>query len=250
MPIDRPFVRTARQFLAGSYDRAAKTAYTEDPRFAVEPEHYIRSFQILLKDLRDLFDYVEPADINESCYSYRIHALLLRTCVEVEANCKAILQENGYQSSGNLTMNDYKKIDATHRLSSFKIVVPHWSGKHSVRTPFAAWKTAGSLPWYGAYNAAKHDRHNAFERATFLHLVDAFSGLLALLSAQFIGNDFTGDVQWVRGSSADGTKRGIGGFFRVRYPDDWPDDECYDFDWTTLSAQPDAFNKFDYSAVS
>ena len=147
-------------------------------------------------------------------------------------------------------MNDYKKIEVTHRLSSFKIVAPHWSGKNGVRTPFAAWKAAGALPWYSAYNAAKHDRHNAFERATFGHLVDAVCGLLALLSAQFISNDFTGDIHWVRGAQAGGTQRGIGGFFRVGFPDDWPAVECYDFDWTALSAQPNAFKKFDYSMVA
>jgi hypothetical protein len=74
-------------------------------------------FLILLKDLQELFDYVEPADKNLSCYSYRIHALSRRACVEVEANCKAILKENGYTKSGDWNMGDYKKIEKTHLLS-------------------------------------------------------------------------------------------------------------------------------------
>jgi hypothetical protein len=54
--------------------------------------------------------YVEPADKNLECYSYRIHALLLRACIELEANCKAILKENGYSKGGNWKIDDYKKI--------------------------------------------------------------------------------------------------------------------------------------------
>ena len=80
------------------------------PEFAESPEHYVRAFLLLQKDLHDLFDYVEPADTNLQCFSYRIHALLLRACVEVEANCKAILKENGYKRVGDWSMRDNRKI--------------------------------------------------------------------------------------------------------------------------------------------
>lgn len=54
----------------------------------------MRAFLLVQKDLQELFDYVEPADKKLCCYSYRIHELLMRTCIEVKANCKAILSEN------------------------------------------------------------------------------------------------------------------------------------------------------------
>ena len=108
------------------------------PKFAQSPEHYVRAFLLLLKDLRELFDYVEPAEKNLSCYSYRIHALLLRACVEVEANCKAILSENGYARAGDWNMGDYKKIEQTHLLSEYEIKVPNWSGAQAVRRPFSS----------------------------------------------------------------------------------------------------------------
>lgn len=89
----------------------------------------------MLKDLQELFDYVEPADKNLECFSYRIHALLLRACVEVEANCKAILKENGYWKAKDMNMNDdYRKIDSTHMLSSYQVRVPNWGGDNYMKT--------------------------------------------------------------------------------------------------------------------
>jgi len=98
MAINRPYRRTCRQFVDGTYKGSL---YVKHPSFAQSPEHYVRAFLLILKDFQELFYYVEPADKNLSCYSYRIHALLLRACVEVEANCKAILKENGYSKASD-----------------------------------------------------------------------------------------------------------------------------------------------------
>lgn len=163
MPVTCPYRRTCRQFVDGSYSEGGRWQYMLHPKFAQAPEHYVRAFLLLLKDLQELFDYIEPADKNLHCYSYRIHALLLRACVEVEANCKAILKENGYSKSDNWNMDDYKKIDKTHLLSSYQVQAPNWKGSERVRSPFSNWSTGGPLPWYQAYNATKHDRHSEFE---------------------------------------------------------------------------------------
>jgi hypothetical protein len=103
----------------------------------------------------------EPADQNLVCYSYRIHELLLRACIEVEANCKAILLGNGYKrrldKHGNpidLNMFDYIKIEQSHKLSKFEVAVPTWAGIHGVRTPFSSWAHGQSTDWYQAYNQA------------------------------------------------------------------------------------------------
>ncbi len=222
-----------------------------DPRFAESPEHYVRAFLIILKDLQELFDYVEPADKNLACYSYRIHGLLLRACVEVEANCKAILKENGYNRSGDWNMDDYKKIVKTHLLSSYEITVPNWTGTKRNRSPFSNWSSGGSLPWYQAYNTTKHDRHLEFEEATFEHLIDACCGLLVLLSAQFETNDFSPGptLLALEGYEDDGMESGIGGYFRVRFPADLPADLRYDFDWRELKNEPDPFQTIDYSSI-
>ena len=221
------------------------------PKFAQSPEHYVRAFLILLKDLQELFDYVEPADKNLVCYSYRIHALLLRACVEVEANCKAILKENGYSRAGDWNMDDYKKIEKTHLLSAYEVKVPNWSGTRATQSPFSVWASGGSLSWYQAYNTTKHDRHSQFEEATFEHLIDASCGLVVLLSAQFEMNDFSpGNTLLAVGGPDDGMQSGIGGYFRVRFPNNWPNDLRYDFDWQRLKSEPDPFQMIDYTQIA
>jgi hypothetical protein len=251
MPVDRPYRRTCRQFVDGHYTEGGRWQYMVHPKFAQSPEHYVRAFLILLKDLQELFDYVEPADKNLACYSYRIHALLLRACVEVEANCKAILKENGYARSGDWNMGDYKKIEKTHLLSAYEVKVPNWSGRVATRTPFSAWSTGGSLLWYQAYNTTKHDRHSEFEQATFEHLIDACCGLLVVLSAQFETNDFSpGNTLLALEGSSDGMESGIGGYFRVRFPANWPTELRYDFDWQQLKDEADPFQTLDYSRIA
>ena len=121
MPVDRPFRRTCRQLVDGSYLHNGNGRYVCHSRYAVAGRQYVRAFMLLQKDVLELFDYVEPADINLPCYSYRIHELHMRTCIEVEAHCKAILSENSYRGNSNdWTMNDYRKLDRTHHLSSMK----------------------------------------------------------------------------------------------------------------------------------
>ncbi len=250
-PVVRPYRRSYRQFVDGHYSEGGRWQYTTHARYALSPEHYVRAFLLLLKDVQELFDYVEPADGNLQCYSYRIHALLLRACVEVEANCKAILSENGYLRSSNWTMADYRKVEKTHFLSGYEVFVPNWRGVHSVRKPFAAWASGGSLPWYNAYNDSKHDRHGKFETATFDTLLDACCGLLVLLSAQFGTNDFSpGDTFLAVEGCGDGMESGIGGYFRVRFPNNWPIHLRYDFDWQKLKDETDPFGTIDYQKIT
>ena len=197
------------------------------------------------------YDYVEPSDANLPCYSYRIHELLLRASVEVEANCKAILSENGYAREGDWNMKDYRKIEASHRLSRYVVKLPFWQGDKCTRTPFAAWAHGGSLPWYQAYNTTKHDRHNAFSQATFQHMTDAFAGLLALLSSQFYTHDFSpGNVLLASEGPRDGMEAGIGDYLRVKFPDDWPASDRYDFEWDAVRGDPNPFQQYDYTRVA
>ena len=124
-------------------------------------------------------------------------------------------------------MKDYKKIEVSHRLSRFQVKLPHWDGEGSTRSPFASWPEP--LDWYEAYNASKHNRHTAFRRATFGHVVDTVCGVLAILSAQFANQDFALIDNLVSSSPPDGFEYAIGNYFVVRYPDDWPEAERYAF---------------------
>lgn len=241
MPVRKPFRRTCRQFVGGSYS-GGQSRYVRHPQYAVAPLQYIRAYLLLQQDLHRLFEYIEPADSNLVAYSYRTHELLLRACVEVEANCKAILLENGYQKKGDLNMTDYKKLNMTHRLSEYEVVAPVWHGTAAVRRPFAAWATGGQLPWYEDYNATKHDRHAEFHRAAFGSVVDAVTGLLVVLSAQFYTDDFA-PVDYLAAKSAEDV--GIGNYFIVRFPS-FPAADQYEFDWYVLGKDPAPFDMLSF----
>ena len=148
-------------------------------------------------------------------------------------------------------MGDYEKLEKTHLLSAYEVKVPNWSGTRASRSPFSSWASGGSLPWYQAYNTTKHDRHSQFQEATFGHLIDACCGLFVLLSAQFETNDFSpGNTFLALQGSGDGMESGIGGYFRVRFPANWPSELRYDFDWETLKSEPDPFRTIAYSRIT
>lgn len=250
MGIVSPYKRTARMFTDNSFSNSGKWMYVLHDKYADAPHNFIRAFQLLQKDVLELFSYIEPSDINLNTHSHRIHELLLRTCVEIEANCTAILRENGYSRSGNWNMGDYKKIEQSHYLSQFEVKVPNWLGSEGVRKPFSPWSSAGSLSWYTAYNNTKHDRHINFSQASFENLIDAVTGLAVILAAQFLDHDFSPAGMGLSvnpGGPNDGLEASIGDFFRLRYPTNIPDNEKYSFEHSDIDFSTDMFQCFNYS---
>jgi len=81
--IKRPYRRTARAFANGLYT-GGDQRYLYHAKFARDADMYARGFSLIQADLRKLFEYIEPSDQNCNCYSFRIHELLFRACVEVE----------------------------------------------------------------------------------------------------------------------------------------------------------------------
>jgi len=247
MPVTAPYRRNVRQFVDGDYSKGGRWQYILHDRYAQSPEHYIRAFLVMQGDLMRLFESVEPAHQNLNAYSFRIHEILMRAAIEVEANCKAILTENGYAVAGNWNVEDYMKVNASHRLSSYEVKLPVWNGAGSTRNPFAAWAASQPLPWYQAYNRTKHDRHNRFHEATLQHALDAVCGLVVLLASQFQNHDFApSDWSLSVGGPNDGMESSIGGYFRIRYPNDFPNADRYDFNWQALKMQADPFRNYTY----
>jgi hypothetical protein len=244
MAVPKPYRRTCRPGPDGKYPGDTRQTYIDDFGFAIAPEQYVNAFKLIQKDLLELFDYVEPVDENNKCYSYRIHELHMRTCIEVEANCKAILTENNYsKAAGYWNMTDYKKLDPTHRLSSYEVKLPRWHGTNNVRRPFSPWGPYGELSWYQAYNAAKHNRYNEFKKANFENLVETVAGLVALLSSQFYTHDFSMVTRFYDDRDIrDNFLPAIGDCFFVKFPDNWPQADWYSFDWEQLKkSDPDPF---------
>lgn len=261
MSHNKPFHRNYRGFMNTANAGYSSWAYVVDKDYAKAPEHYVRAFLIIQKDLQSMFEFIEPSDQNLDAYSYRIHELFMRACIEVEANFKAILRENNFSPTDKKgtpipekwwSIHDYRKVNVTHHLSAYKVHIPIWDGAQSCFEPFKAWSTPGAdLPWYQDYNKSKHDRQNEFKRANFRNLLHAITGLMALLSAQFRTQDFSpgDDLLAVGGDSYYSTEAGLGGFFHVEFPSDWTDAEKYEFNWSDLKKQADRFQKIDYNVI-
>lgn len=251
MGIKRPYRRTIRPFL-----ETEEWKYLLHKMYANDPQHYMKAFLLLQNDLLELFSYIEPADQNLETYSHRTQQLLMRACVEVEANFTAILKENGYKSKkkpNNWTMDDYKLVNYSHRLSSYEVRLPEWAGTRGYRKPYEYWNMNSTLPWYKAYNESKHDRQNNFNQATINHLFEAMCGLAVLITAQFWDISYKPGpiglaLEYEGYDSDDGMLSAIGNIFRIRMPTDWPDEEKYDFNWSQLRHLEDPFLNFDHSA--
>jgi hypothetical protein len=260
MSHSKPFHRNYRGFVNGANSGYSQWAYIVDRHYSESPEHYVRAFLLMQSDLQRLFEFVEPSDCNLGAYSYRIHELLVRACIEIEAKFKAILRENIYNPADRngapipekkWNIHNYKKVNKTHHLSSYKVHVPIWDGAQSVFEPFREWGANADLSWYKAYNKSKHDRTIAFREANFGNLLNSVAGLLVLLSSQFGTQDFApGSTSLsVNTDSYYSTEPALGGFFHIEFPTDWSDDEKYDFNWSDLKHQPDRFQKLDYDKV-
>jgi hypothetical protein len=236
-------------------------AYIEDRDYAENPAHYTRALLLILDDLRSIFDYVEPSHEGRATFSYRIHALLMRTCIEIEANFKAILEANTFSPPAGRSLNirDFRKIDVTHHLSSYEAMLPMWNGASPTIRPFEPWYARRGqaapegvpLAWYQAYNASKHSRQTAFKQANLWALIEAVAALLIVVMAQFktVTFDAGPDHLLASGGGYHPHEETIGELFRIRYPDDWADNEMYDFDWSKLRTQADRFDKIDYDAI-
>ena len=260
MPHIKPFHRIYRRSVANTNSGYSNWAFIVDKEYANSPHHYTRAFLILQKDIQNLFEYIEPADINLPTFSYKIHELLMRTCIELESNFKAILRENIYtptnqrgqsRNEDSWNINDFIKINKSHHLDNYFVEFPFWRGHKYKYQPFLDWATNSPLSWYQAYNKCKHDRNGKFESANFETLLNAFAGLFVLLSSQFKCEDFIpgGHVLELQIDNYFEGTFGIGGFLKIEFPTNWDSTEEYDFDWSILKGEQNRFKKFDYNSI-
>jgi len=143
-------------------------------------------------------------------------------------------------------MGDYKKIEQSHRLSSYQVRFPHWHGSNATRTPFGQWRTDGVVRWYQAYNAAKHSRYENFQRANFKNLMDAMCGLVVILASQFHTGDFGQSFFVSERGAGEGFDYAIGGYFLIKFPNDWAPEDRHSFDWRQFGKVANPIQKFLY----
>lgn len=209
-----------------------------------EMNSLLTTARLIIRDLYELFNYVEPNDINLQTYSHRLYELLLRTATEFEANCKAILDANGYVKTGggNLNITDYFKIEAATKLSDYVISFNRWPN-HDFK-PFYSWNSGlfAPLPWYQGYNHVKHNRYANFHEANFDNVMNAVAGLLSILHAQIGGKMDSVCFEGIA-VQQDTQDEVVNGSFTIKAPT-FPDTEKYSFIWNDSKGVKVAVNNF------
>ena len=76
-------------------------------------------------------------------------------------------------------------------------------------------------------------------------LLSAVGGLVVILAAQFHTQDFAPHDYMVSEGSTE-QEVAIGGYFLVKFPDDWTNAERYDFDWQKLKGDDDPFRSLTF----
>ena len=225
--------------------------YLYDDRFANQEEKksLITSTRMILRDLNNLYDYIEPSDDNLSVYSHRIYELLLRTATEFESNCKGILKANGYSKpESDWCIKDYFKISRATRLNEYSLTFGRWASAHEFK-PFIEWNPSRreQLTWYDAYNEVKHDRYGNFKKAKLEHLMNALAGLICIMHAQYgEGMSHVGYSELGTNDIHEGTVETP--MFTIKAPH-FPDDEQYGFIWDNLANIHEPVQKYNFLIV-
>ena len=248
-----PYYRCYRPLVKRINSGYFENCYLNDDDYAESPYSYTRTFKTLQNELKELFSFVEPADNNRKTFSYRIQQLLIRVCIELETNFKAIMAENKYSRNDQWwNINDYWKINFSHKLSDYKVVMPQWEGKNKEFSPFSEWRISPKLSWYRAFQHTKHNRASKLYEANLGNLMNAFCGLFVVLTAQFKDENYsTGPVLMSVSSrnSYYGVNFGIGGMLQAIFPE-WSEEEKYDVEWCDVCESSNRFRKFDYDSIN
>jgi hypothetical protein len=262
MAIHKPYHRICRPFIDGRYFTDIEGKYFVDPRYASERSDLIRGYHLLEKELYQIFEYIEPADANESCYSHQIYALFLRASTEFEANASAILKANGYQlprKRNFVNMEDYFKVDVATKLSEYSVTIPIWNGLNKTFRPLEDWAKLPTSPdnppwkvsWYDHYNNVKHNRLSNFECASMANAIRAVGSVFCILFSQFHTSAFDPNQPISSYSIDDGIDgRKIWSHpscrLAIEPPNSWQDHEKYDFDWTAICNDTDPFQNYTF----
>lgn len=257
MGISKPFYRIARP-------KVFIPDYVIDTRYASDRLQLSRAYVNIEKELRSIFDFIEPDEQNSNVFSFELYSLLLRSCTEVELNCKKIMEANNATPQGKFfTMTDYKKLEKSSLLSKYTAVYSNWrqrnTNTHELEyekkefRPFANFDNSiyKSPDWYEAYNNVKHNREENLEKANLMNCMNAVAGILILLYSQFgsrcIETYGSSGLFWQDIDNYD-LNFDADVIFEIHPPEliDWPSSELYDFEWSDIKSDSNPFDKFNF----
>lgn len=258
MGLPNPYYRIIRP-------KADPIGYVIDKRYAADRWQLSRAYVNIERDLRKIFDYIEPDEDNKGVFSYELYSLLLRACTEVELNCKLIMLAKGAKPKGkHFTMEDYKKIELSSLLSKYTATFQNWRHRKSetdpieyeekVLRPFSSFATsiAKESDWYEAYNLVKHNREENLQKANLENCMNAVAGILILLYSQFGSQciatyNEVGKMYFCEEGAYDNLLT-ADVIFTIKAPEesDWPSNEIYVFDWNNIKNSSEPFKQFQF----
>lgn len=144
-------------------------------------KEHARYFSILINDLVQIAEFVEPSRKNYNVFSIRNTKFLLTVCSEVDVVLNILYRFLGGNKS-EPNMSDYKAIlmKTKPKIRNEKVHFPKWGIK--VR-PFSEWskKTPTPLSWWRDYNKVKHERHLHYRDAKLSNCLRSIGALLIVL---------------------------------------------------------------------
>lgn len=161
-----------------------------DPNFLQD----MRAYQNIQSSLDNLFNFIEPVELNLKTYGHKIRELLILACTEVEYLLLKVLTENGYPEKGRYSTVDYVRCRDVLKLNLYEVELTQYSSL-GIFTPFKDWdesRSTASIPWYYAYNQVKHNRSDNIPHANLKHLLDAVAAIHILLESQYGERIFQG----------------------------------------------------------
>ena len=233
MPLSKPYPHIYRH----GPDRVTRPYY--EARVSNEGINCFAAYEILKKDLRLVFEYIEPKVQNQDTFSHRTFELLIRACIEVESLCKLVFTMNRVSLPRGANMIRYSDLNGVMKLSEYEILC--YGINYPAFLPFESFSDPNreerSPDWYRDYNAVKHNRTENFGQASLNNVIHAVGGVYALLVAQF-GLGFDHTLRPLYG----GGMLDVPSIFRVRRLPEWSEDETYDYNWDVLKSQLDPYD--------
>lgn len=173
------------------YPRIARPVRYTEQRYVKSPtENYkniialgVGQANALMRRLDQICQAVHPAADTLNVYGHEIRNLLILASTEVEAHWRGVLDANGFKKR-NLCTKNYVRLVGPMKLDSYAVSFPSYPWLEPAK-PFAGWNAEQPLEWYQAYNKVKHDREDAFQRATLQNAFNAVSACVVMLAAQF-----------------------------------------------------------------
>ena len=175
------------------------------------------AYQLLVKDLLTIAEYINPSDANKTCHSHRLYELFLRACTEFENLCKSSYEKNIGPLPDRSNITHYKQLEENWKLEKQEVGILFWQNTNSCVefwTPFENWSSnSPPLKWYKAYNNVKHNRDENFSEASLENVVLAVSGLFLALHAEFEEEIFT---PYETNPSTKGSSNTVTGYKEIR----------------------------------